>query len=213
MKKKQKYFCAAIGLFALFVLWTVLVSFVNIAPIGPNGSCVGFADLNGAVHKFTGVHMSLYMLTDWLGLVPIGVAIGFAIFGLLQWIRRKNILKVDRDIITLGIFYVLVLIVYVFFEFVVINYRPILINGYLEVSYPSSTTVLVMCVMPTLAIQLKKRIKNKVFSRCIIFMIFGFVGFMVIGRLASGVHWFTDIFVGALISASLVSLYVALQIK
>ena len=213
MKKKQKYFCAAIGLFALFVLWTVLVSFVNIAPIGPNGSCVGFADLNGAVHKFTGVHMSLYMLTDWLGLVPIGVAIGFAIFGLLQWIRRKNILKVDRDIITLGIFYVLVLIVYVFFEFVVINYRPILINGYLEVSYPSSTTVLVMCVMPTLAIQLKKRIKNKVFSRCIIFMIFGFVGFMVIGRLASGVHWFTDIFGGALISASLVSLYVALQIK
>ena len=120
MKKNQKYFCVAIGLFVIFVLWTLAVCFVDVAPIGPDGSRVGFATLNRHVHNLTGVHMALYTVTDWLGLVPILLCLAFAIFGIIQWVKRKSIFKVDRDIILLGVFYAFVIVVYVFFETVII---------------------------------------------------------------------------------------------
>ena len=101
-----------------------------------NGSRVGFAAINGAFHALTGVHWALYTLTDWLGLVPIGIALGFAVLGLVQLIRRKSLLKVDRDILILGGFYIVVLAAYLLFETVVINFRPVLIDGKLEASYP-----------------------------------------------------------------------------
>ena len=203
---KKRIFVGA-GFLAAFVLWTVLVSLVDIGAIGPDGSSVGFATLNGYVHKFTGVNFHLYTITDWLGLVPIGVAFGFAMLGLAQWIKRKSLLKVDRSLLALGGFYVVVLAAYLFFEIVVINYRPVLLGGYLEASYPSSTTMLVMCVMPAAMIQLHARIKNRVFRRCVMISIAVFIVFMVIGRLVSGVHWLSDIIGGALISAGLVMIY------
>ena len=199
------------GLIAVFVLWTVLVSVVDVRAIGPNGSSVGFATLNGYVHDLTGVNMRLYSITDWLGLVPIGVAFGFAVLGLVQWVGRKSLFKVDRSILALGGFYIIVLAMYIFFEIVVINYRPVLIYGYLEASYPSSTTMLVMCVMPTAMMQLHARIKSDVFRRCVLISIAAFTAFMVIGRLASGVHWITDIIGGALVSAGLVITYASVS--
>ena len=135
----------------------------------------------------------------------------FAVLGLVQWIKRKIILKVDRSILALGGFYIVVMAVYILFEMVVINYRPTLIDGYLEASYPSSTTMLVMCVMPTAMMQLRARIKNKVFSRCVMVAITAFIAFMVIGRLVSGVHWITDIIGGALVSAAIVLMYYAIS--
>jgi len=194
-----------------FVLWTVLVSYVDVRAIGQNASSVGFATLNGYVHNLTGVNMLLYTITDWLGLVPIGVAFGFAVLGLVQWVGRKSLFKVDRSILALGGFYIIVLAMYIFFEIVVINYRPVLIYGYLEASYPSSTTMLVMCVMPTAMMQLHARIKSDVFRRCVLISIAAFTAFMVIGRLASGVHWITDIIGGALVSAGLVITYASVS--
>ena len=157
------------------------------------------------------MNFPLYTITDWLGLVPIGVAFSFAILGLVQWIKRKSLLKVDRSLLVLGGFYIVVLAAYIFFEIVVINYRPMLIDGYLEASYPSSTTMLVMCVMPTAMMQFRTRIKNDVFRRCVMILIVVFIAFMVIGRLVSGVHWLSDIIGGALISAGLVTIYASVS--
>ena len=198
--------CMAICLSAAFILWTVLVCCVDVKEMGPKGS-VGFATLNGWVHELTGVQMELYIITDWLGLVPIATAMGFAFLGLLQWIRRKSIVRVDRSILVLGVFYFAVMVMYGFFETVVINYRPVLINGYPEASYPSSTTLLVLCVMPTAAMQLAGRIKSRGCRRFLIGILTAFVVFMVIGRVLSGVHWITDIIGGILLSLGLVMLY------
>lgn len=209
---KMRIFVGA-GFLAAFVLWTVLVSFVDIRAIGPNGSSVGFAALNGFVHGLTGVNLRLYAVTDWLGLVPIAVAFGFAVLGLVQWIKRKSLLKVDGSLLVLAGFYVVVMAAYILFEAVVINYRPTLIDGYLEASYPSSTTMLVMCVMPTAMMQLRTRIKNRVFRRCVMVLIAAFIVFMVIGRLMSGVHWLSDIIGGALISAGLVMIYASVSVR
>ena len=210
-KKNSRLFWVGVGLLAVFVLWTVLIRFVDVEAIGPRQSSVGFATLNGYIHNLTGVNMSLYVITDWLGLVPIGVAFGFAVLGLVQWIKRKSLLKVDQSILTLGGFYIVVMAVYILFEIVVINYRPTLIDGYLEASYPSSTTMLVMCVMPTAMMQLRPRIKNDLFRRCVMLVIAVFIAFMVIGRLVSGVHWITDIIGGALFSTAIVLMYYAIS--
>lgn len=206
-KQNQKNLYVAVCMLVLFVLWTVAVRLIDIKAIGPQGSTVGFATLNLLVHKFTGVHMSLYTITDWLGIVLFVFVIGFGILGLVQWIKRKHLLKVDYSILVLGGFYIVVMAVYVFFEMLVINYRPILINGYLEASYPSSTTMLVMCVMPTAIMHFNCRIKNCLLNRCVIFAIVAFIAFMVIGRLVSGVHWFSDIIGGTMLSTALVLMY------
>lgn len=212
MKKTNKLGLCVAGAFILtFAVWTFLVRFVDLAPIGPMGSYVGFAKINAAAHAFTGVHMSLYTITDWLGLVPIATALGFAVLGLFQWIKRGSVTKVDKSILILGGFYLTMVAVYLIFEMAVINYRPVLIDGRLEASYPSSTTTLVMCVMPTAAMQLYGRIKIRAFRVAVMLTIISFTLFMVIGRFISGVHWITDIIGGALISAGLVTAYYSIN--
>ena len=212
-KENQRNFCIAICMLLAFLLWTVAIQFVDVEAIGPQDSSVGFATINRFVHNLTGVHMSLYTITDWLSLVPLVFVMGFSTLGLIQWIKRKHLLKVDYNILILGGFYIATMAVYVLFEMLVVNYRPILINGYLEASYPSSTTMLIMCVMPTAIMQFNSRIKNEVFKRCVATAITIFIIFMVIGRLISGVHWFTDIVGGALLSAGLVLMYRAIIYK
>ena len=204
---KKRNISIALGFLAAFLLWTVAVRRIDVQPIGPQGSVVGFATLNGLVHSFTGVHMLLYTITDWLSLVPVAFGLGFALTGLWQWIKRKSILKVDCVILLLGVFYVVVLAVYLLFEKVVINYRPVLIEGVLEASYPSSTTVLVLCIMPTAVMRLRSRFPQKGIAMAIT----AFTVFMVIGRLLSGVHWVTDIIGGILLSTGLVLLYDAIN--
>ena len=196
---KKRKFTAALAWFGGFTLWTVLVQFVQVRPIGPEGSAVGFAALNGWFHDLTGVHMALYAITDWLSLIPLGFVAGFGLMGLVQLIRGR----LERSIIVLGIFYAAVLACFALFEVVVINYRPILIEGVLEASYPSSTTMLCLCVMPTAAMQLRSR----GCKRWVSFILTVFTIFMVTARAISGVHWITDIIGGVLLSAGLVKAY------
>ena len=204
---KRKSFYIGLGLLVLFIIWTIALHFVDVREIGPQGSSVGFATINRFIHNLTGVHMSLYTITDWLGLVPICFIMGFGILGLCEWIKRRNLFKVDYSILTLGIFYIVVMALYIFFEMFVVNYRPILINGNLEASYPSSTTMLVACVMPTAIMQFNARIKSNIVKGCVNILIIAFIAFMVIARLLSGVHWFSDIIGGALLSCGLVLIY------
>ena len=208
MKKENKpIFGLGIGLLAAFGLWTLAVCLIDVQPIGPDGSAVGFAALNCFLHRLTGVHWWLYALTDWLGLIPLAVAALFGLLGLCQLIRRKSLWKVDGSILVLGGFYAAVIAVFLLFEKCVVNYRPVLIEGVLEASYPSSTTLLTMCVMPTAALQLRSRIQNPGLRTALIAAIWLFTALMVLGRLISGVHWFSDIVGGALLSAGLVTLY------
>ncbi|MBR2928521.1 MAG: phosphatase PAP2 family protein [Oscillospiraceae bacterium] len=188
-----------------------MVCFIDVQPIGPQGSAVGFAAINRRFHQLTGVHLSLYILTDWLSLIPVAFAVGFALLGLQQWITRKKLHKVDRSILVLGGFYVAVAAAYSLFELFPVNYRPLLIEGELEASYPSSTTLLVLCIMPTAAMQLHRRIQNRRLRCGILSAIAVFTVFMVIGRLLSGVHWLSDIIGGALLSAAFVMAYHAIS--
>ena len=190
-----------------FMIWTILILILDVQPIGANGTNIGFATINSWFHSLTGVNMTLYTITDWLGLVPIFICMIFGLVGLIQLIKRKNLLKVDFDIIILGVYYVIVILCYLIFEMYPINYRPILVNGFMEASYPSSTTLLVLCVMPTLVFQANQRLKSITLKCFITIFAVAFSAFMVVGRLISGVHWLTDIIGSCLLSAGLFYTY------
>ena len=205
-KKKRNFFISTI-LILLAVVFTILVKVVDVKQVGVNETSIGFVTLNQFVFKTTGVNMIWYHITDWLGLVPIFMAMVYSLLGLVQLIKRKSLFKVDKEIIILGLFYVVVISIYIFFEKVIVNYRPILMNGFLEASYPSSHTLMTICLCGSSIIVNKKMFNNKItklmnmLSLIIIFI-------TVIGRLISGVHWFTDIVGGIFISiALLMTLY------
>ena len=208
MKKKSKELFLTGSLFLVaFVIWTFLIQMVDVQPIGQNGTNVGFATFNMWFHQLTGVHMAIYTITDWLGLVPIFICMIFGGIGFIQLIKRKNLFKVDYDILFLGVYYVIVIFGYLIFEMIPINYRPILIEGFMEASYPSSTTLLVLSVMPTLIFQVKRRVENVMVMKVISGLAILFSVFMVVGRWICGVHWFTDIIGSILLSAGLFYIY------
>ena len=212
MKKKNSVnlIVSLVSVF-MFILWTAALYWFDVKAIGPDNTCVGFATLNAAINNFTGANMTLYSVTDWLGLVPIFVAIGFALLGLIQWIKRKKLRYVDYSLFVLGAFYIVVVLFYLMFEIITVNYRPVLIDGVLEKSYPSSTTLLVVCVMSTAVMQFNVRIYDKMLRKVVSFFISSFIMvfivFMVVGRLFSGVHWFSDIVGGLLLSVGLIGMY------
>ena len=206
MKEKRNLLAGA-GLIGAFALWTVLIQWVDVQAVGQNGTKIGLAGFNVWFHQLTGVHMTLYTITDWLGLVPIFICMCFGVLGLEQLIKRRSLRKVDTDILLLGVYYVLVIACYLIFEMIPINYRPVLIEGRLEASYPSSTTLLVLSVMPTLMFQVYRRAVNSMLRKAVAVFVFAFSAFMVIGRLISGVHWATDIVASVILSAGLFMLY------
>ena len=207
MKRKELW--SGLLLSGLFGLWTWLVQTVDVQPVGVNGTSVGLAVLNGWFHQWTGVHWWLYSVTDWLGLVPVGVGLFFALMGAVQLVKRKSLRNVDGDLILLGVHYVLVLAAYVGFETVLINYRPVLIEGRMESSYPSSTTLLLLGVMPTLAEQFRRRRGKSTGRRAVTGLTWVFSVSMTAGRLISGVHWLTDIVGAVLLSGALFHFYLA----
>lgn len=153
--------------------------------------------------------MTIYTITDWLGLVPLCICMIFGGIGFIKLVKRRNLFKVDYDITFLWIYYVMVILGYLAFEMIPINYRPILIEEIMEASYPSSTTLLVLSVIPTLIYQVNRRLENAIAKKVISILAISFSAFMVIGRLVSGVHWFTDIVGSIVLSASLFSIYKA----
>ena len=203
----KKHMWMGILFLLAFLLWTALIRCADVQAVGPYGTKVGFAVFNLWFHHLTGVHMTIYTITDWLGLVPIAVCLGFGFVGVFQLIRRRSLLRVDPGILLLGLYYVLVILAYLIFEMIPINYRPILIDGALEASYPSSTTLLVLSVMPTLVFQVGRRWKRKTVKRAVNLFVVLFSAFMVLGRAVSGVHWATDIVGSVLLSFGLFKLY------
>lgn len=210
MERKGKcvYFCPAI-MASLSAIWVVLVLEVDVQPIGPQGSLVGLASINAFFFSLLGVNILWYHITDWLGIAAIMVAMAFAVTGLVQWVSRRDVRKVDRSILALGAIYVITIALYVFFEKNVVNFRPIIMPGCTkpEASFPSSHTMIVCAIMGTAKLEWRRRVSNCRLRRLLEGFSVGIMAVTVIGRSISGVHWFTDIVGGILISATFVSLY------
>ncbi len=207
MNKKKRNILISTILILLAIVFTILVKVVDVKTIGVNESKIGFATLNQFVFEAVGVNMTWYHITDWLGIIPILMAMIYALMGVIQLIKRRSILKVDKELIILGLFYIIVMFIYVFFEKIIVNYRPVLMNGFLEASYPSSHTLITICLCGSSIIINNKLFNNRTTKITNILSAIIIVT-TVVGRLISGVHWFTDIIGGILISiALLMTLY------
>ena len=212
MKKNIIFAIISGGLFAALI---VMLGRYDVAQIGPDGTSIGYSSINEKVHEMTGVHMAWYELTDILGYLAIGVCALFGLIGLIQLIRRRSFLLVDKTIYALGCFYVVVIGCYIFFEKFVINYRPIIMPGASapEASFPSSHTMLIITVMASTAIIAGLYIR-KLFLRFLVRLLCAVIIVVTVcGRLYCGVHWFTDIIGGILLSLCLISLFAAVYSK
>lgn len=210
MKNRKRILIAGV-LFALFLLFTAGVLTVDVKPIGPEQPKVGFATVNQYMFDHVGESAVWHRVTEWLGYIAILVALGFAVMGLYQWVKRKSIVRMDRDLIAIGILYIVVIAFYLFFELFIVNYRPVLVEGMLEASYPSSHTMIVLCVMGSAIPQLHHRIQSKPIRLAAETASVAAIVIMLWGRLASGVHWCTDIVGSILLSAALIMLYDAVS--
>ena len=209
---RKRGFTLACVFALLFVLLLVLVKTVDVAAVGPEGTEIGLSHLNVAVRDALGFHPAWYRITQALGGLAIGVAAVFALVGLAQLVRRKSFWKVDREIGALGILYAVVVALYAVFEVVIVNYRPIIMPGeeHAEASFPSSHTMLVCVVMGSAMLLARRYLDGRgdgvkrAAAEALCALV---IALTVFGRLYAGVHWFTDILAGILLSASLLSLY------
>ena len=208
MKIRKNYLVTSI-LLLLFFLLTWMVTNVDVKPIGPEGSVIGLSTLNRQVFETIGVHLIWYTITDWLGILPILIAFGFAILGLVQVIQRRSLLRVDNDILILGCYFVIVVSAYLFFEMYIINYRPVILQEGLEASFPSSHTMIVLCIIAAAIEQSRRRINQPKLRWFVCFVSGAIIAVTIIGRLVSGVHWMTDIVAGVLLGTALFSLYLS----
>ena len=204
MKKRNLLF-SVLFLF-LAILFTILVQVVDVQAIGPNGSLVGFATINQLVFDTLKTNDTLYHLTERVGILPIFIALLYALVGFGELIKTKDLRKVDKNLLSLAVFYIVVIGVYVLFEIYEVNYRPILMDGVLEASYPSSHTMMAICICGS-SLFISKRIFKAQFAKGLNLLSILVMIFLVVGRLVSGVHWFTDILGGILISGALLMIF------
>lgn len=198
------------GIFALLsILLIVLIKLVDVAPIGPCGSAIGLSSLNGALKNALGESALLDKLTDLLMLLAIAAVAVFAVIGVIQLFKRKSLWRIDAEILCLGGAMVLLAFLYAFFEVVVVNYRPVLDEGELAASFPSSHTLLALSVFLCLIFILGSYLKKPSLLLALKIAAGALAGISVVGRLLSGVHWFTDILGGVLIGFAVVFLFAA----
>ena len=184
------------------IIFIILLKSVDVRCNSINNSCIGLYTINHYFFNKIGVNIFFYTITNYLGIIPILLSFIYAFIGVKQLIKRK----VNREIIILGLFYVLVLLVYVLFEKCIINYRPILIDGVLEASFPSSHTLISICFFGSSIIINNRLFKNNITKVLnVISLIISII--IIIFRFLSSVHWFTDILGGILISSFLLMLF------
>lgn len=210
---KKRYLILTVIMAVLTAIFTYLVTSYDVRPVGPAGTSVGFAGFNMNIISRIGTSMTWFTVADILGYVVILIFLAFAVTGLIQLIKRKNLFKVDSNILILGGMYLLVFILYVVFEKFPVDYRPIVLPGEFEPepSFPSSHTMLALVVLGGAIMQLKYYVKKR--SLRIVFEIEGFIMVIcvILARTLSGAHWPTDIIAGILYSLTLLSAYMAVS--
>ena len=193
-----------------FIIFTILVKVIDVEPAGAQGSLIGFASLNLSVNQLLGTNHFCYLITQLFGILAILAAALFAVMGFVQLIKRRSLLKVDHEILMAGIVYAIVIILYVLFEKLAINYRPVILEDGLEASYPSTHTMLILTILGTALPLAGKYISNPKVALAVKLLCIAVMWLTVVCRLLSGVHWFTDIVGGVLISLCLISLFKSL---
>lgn len=207
----EKYWklLAGAALLAAFLVLIVLLKTVDVAVDENAGKEIGLSSVNFAVRDAVGVHLRFYDLTQYIGYFAILSAAGFAVWAVVRFfLSRFDLRKTGIDFLVLGGLYLAVILFYVFFEIVIVNYRPVLIDGTTpEASFPSTHTVLSIVIFLSASRLLHRRFALHVNYPLFSLPFCALAVFTVVARFVSGVHWLTDIVGGVLLSAALLFLF------
>jgi len=209
-KKRIIDIAVAVFFYLAFGIFTYLVKSYDVRAIGPLGSSVGFASINKVFFDSIAPNEMWYELTNLIAYLGYFICFIFACAGAVQLFTRKSLLKVDRDIICLGIIYALAIAAYFVFEKMAVNFRPVLEDGMLAASYPSSHTVFAFTVFASLVIEIRRRVTDS--FKALIYEIScdAFICLIIGGRLLSGWHWFTDIAGGVILGIALIFTFLSI---
>ena len=217
MKQKTKIILSAAFLL-LFLLLILLLITVDVDEYGIPSRIsdgvvnvdIGLSSVNiGLLAKENDV---LFNVAEYLGYIALAVAFGFACLGAYQLVKRRSFAKVDSDIYVLAVFYIIVISLYFAFTQINVNCRPVFADKVLETtepSFPSSHTMLAICVFVSAIYQFKRRISNKTVRISVCTACGVLAVATTVCRYLSGAHWFTDIVGAVLISTSLLFAYSA----
>lgn len=198
--KKLAYLLVPSLFLVVFVVWTVLVKVIDVQYVGAAGF-LGFYSLNTQINDFVqSQNTELFnKLTDVLMYIAISTLVPFAVVGLVQLIKRKDLKKVDSAIYIILAGYVAMVVIYLAFEIVKINYSPLSTAEELKASYPSSHVMIYSVMMGAAVLGLLHfaRMHDDLKLLINIFYMFSTFGMAAL-RLLSGQHYFTDI-IGALL--------------
>ncbi|MBP5342565.1 phosphatase PAP2 family protein [bacterium] len=213
MNNYKKLYFIPLVLLLVFVVFIVLVKTVDVSVIGENSTNIGLTFINkGFYESHKLINNTFYNVSKYLGYLSFLIIGFFLVVGVIQLIKRKGFFKVDTDLLLLGAIYVLTMVFYVFFEIVVVNVRPIIVDEPMEASFPSSHTLLAVVAVGTLLFEILKRISNKYLKWGSLIAASLFMIVLIVFRLLSGVHWVTDIIAGIILGLAIVSLFIVLNI-
>ncbi|MCR4792357.1 MAG: phosphatase PAP2 family protein [Lachnospiraceae bacterium] len=199
------------------ITWIMMIKFYDVYTIGPQGTEIGLSSLNLWFRDLfdypaLGFFRTPYLITEFIGYLSLLLCGFWGCIGIYQWVKEKDINAVDKTIFATGVLYAITIVLYVVFEKLVVNYRPIIMPGDSEVepSFPSSHTMLSIIALGSthyLIGYFLEDTKYKKLIRPLQIACSVLIAVCVIGRLVCGVHWFSDIVGGILISTTLLIIY------
>ena len=211
-KNKLKINAILSGVLTLcFVLFTILVKCVDTAYVGATDKKIGFSSLNAIFYNNIQVSDLFDKLSDVLMIISIAIIALAVVVSVVQLVKRKSLKKIDREFYAFAIVLVLMVCVYVMFEIIDLNFRPVLIDGKVEASYPSSHTMLELTVFMCLMVYGLSNLKSNK-QKIICSLVLGaLIIAVVLFRVLSGMHWATDIIASIILSLMLTSYYILIN--
>ncbi len=214
-KNLKKSLIIFVCLIIINLLFLFLVKYVNVGKTGLEDQTVGLSAVNIKLRDLIGVSKFFNMFSTVIMIIAIIIALAELGLGLYFLIKTKSIDEIPTPIYSLIPTFILTGFVYVFFNwFFVINTRPIYTTGNSSSSYPSTHTLLTLVFLFTAVNVINfifsyfKKLNDKKKARYICYGILGLLSLLIIiTRLLSGQHWFTDIIGGVLMAGLLYQFY------
>lgn len=210
-KQGKKWFLAALILTAVFVVLTITVKYVDQKNIG--SQVIGWATINLWWRDIIGVRNFWQIASHIFAAITLIILVMFLVWQAIALLRRKSFRTMPRHWWFFDLTLIALALCYIVFQIMVINFRPLLIDGVAELSYPSSHVLLLATLWPVFILTLSREVKSRPWLRVasVIGIIVMTVG--IIARLLSGYHWFTDIIGGIMLGAVLTCWYQALTVR
>ena len=212
--RKQVFFWLSIAFFAAFVLWTILVKTVDVGEYY-NGTKLGFYHLNykfGDLVTEFGKYEFMRTVSDILLYVSFGYVGILVVIGVIQIIKYKSFKKINPIFFFLAGAYVLVVILYGFFELVHVNYAPDSLAENLKASYPSTHVFVGGCFYLLNSYVLLKFlwVKDDLFKTLIHLSTVILTCLLVLTRLLAVKHWLTDIIGSVILMLAVYFLFIGM---